>query len=173
MRIAPIVPTLSLLSSLTLVAQNGDPRGAFESSLAGRVVVLKQTLYTLIDWRGTRLRGVTRVSSREGVFYQYDLEHTFVRDTDPKRLVKKLEAEFRAAKPPRLVNYRPKTKLVVGAIRIRDEEGLVELDLQNEFGDTATTLIVTWPERLTPEFTERPQIEALIGRFLEVVESRQ
>jgi hypothetical protein len=175
-----------------------DPMQVFADEWKGVTVVLKKPLYTfgfyLTQPEGGL--GVTRIAPGKGIYYLTTTAkpsvHTIV-DADVQRLAQRMRADAgyaSAATPQRtgqvdtktyarplpvlkVITYEAGTDLVVKKIIYGGSSDTVlkiELTLPGApAAQPVTHLFVEWPGPLSPEFVERPQVEALMTEFFERV----
>lgn len=166
-----------------------SPRQSFVKAWKGRPVVLKSALYSLVyNERGKlgtthsgRREGLLVVTSVRGEHLQFDGRQG--RDTviakDPARLVKAVSVtyqgdaldvrSYRKIEPLAIEQFVPGAELVVSDVVIENDVVKLEFELPDGSNDTTTSLRVKWPLPLSPSFSERRQLEDLLGRFVEVV----
>ncbi len=185
-----MIPPLALVLAMSVsLGGASDSRKAFTESWRGARVVVQRPLYTLVydehghlgrTYRGKR-EGLTVVAPK-GMFFRFDgrdSEPDLV-GSDPQHIMDRIaglyrrsklldEGSFERIEASGLVRHQPGVVMVVRDVRV--ERSRVRLLLADapaggRDGQIATTLTVDWPLDLSPEFTERADIEALIGQFL-------
>jgi hypothetical protein len=178
----------SLLAAGSIAAAD-SPQRAFISEWQGRTVVVRQRLYSLVyNERGKlgntyngRREGLTVVTPQDGVLYVFAGRHN--RDDVTMRdlggLIEAVDREYvpdaldvrgyRKVEPLSLAQYDPGGQLIV--VRAEVLKDLVRLTFAQPDGpngdDPVSSLTVHWPLPLSKSFTERAQIEQLIGRYVE------
>lgn len=181
---------LAIVATSVASASAANPRDEFARTWVGRMVLVKQPLYTLsYDERGmlgktTRDKrdGLNVVTPFKGTYLQFDgrQKKDDLTDLDPERLVDQINVEYQADEldvrayrkiQPNLLNrYEPGTELTVKAVRVeRDFVRLVLLDERTDFGEEpATSLTVQWPTPFSRSFTEREAVEGLMLQFVQL-----
>jgi hypothetical protein len=180
---------------LVLPLDAADPMQVFADEWKGVTVVLKKPLYTFgfyLTQPGGGL-GVTRIAPGKGIYYLTTTAkpsvHTIV-DTDVQKLAQRARAEAGSmstmtpqgtgqlthARPLpvlKVITYEAGTDLVVKKIIYGGSSDTVlkiELTLPTApAAQPVTHLFVEWPGPLSPEFVERPKVEALMAEFFERV----
>jgi hypothetical protein len=166
-----------------------SPQRAFASDWQGRTVVIRQRLYSLVfNERGTmghtyagRREGLVVVTPQDGVFYQFPgrQHRDDVTLRDPGGMIEAVDREYvpdaldlrsyRKLEPLSLVQYDAGGELVVARAEVLKDS--VRLTFSQPGGpegdDPVSHLTVRWPLLLSKAFTERPQIEQLISRYVE------
>ena len=182
-----IVALLALVGMTTPVTAE-SPRNAFVKAWKGQAVVVKTTLYSLVyNERGTL--GNTRSGRREGLLvvtssndHHFQFDGRQGRGTviakDPALLVKAVSdayqpdtldiRSYRKLEPLAIEQFVPGAELVVRDVSIERDEVKLEFELSNGTEDTTTSLRVKWPLPLSPSFSERPNLEDLLRRFIEI-----
>lgn len=180
--------TLLALATVGTTVNADNPRQAFVKAWKGQPVVVKAPLYSLVfNERGTlgnthagRREGLLVVTSSTSRHLQFDGRQG--RDTviakDPAQLVKAVSAayqgdnleirSYRKIEPLAIEQFVPGAELVVSDVEV--DRDVVTLQLQQADGgkDTSTSLRVKWPLPLSPSFSERPHLEELLQRFVEI-----
>lgn len=178
----------SLVALGTIVAAE-SPQRAFATEWQGRTVVIRQRLYSLVfNERGTmghvyagRREGLVVVTPQDGVFFEFPgrqhRDDVSLRDlggmieaVDQEYVADALDLRgYRKLEPLSLVQYDPGGELVVARAEVLKD--LVRLTFSQPGGpggdDPVSSLTVRWPLPLSKAFTERQQIEQLIGRYVE------
>ena len=181
-----------LAAAVSALAAADSPQRAFARSWEGRIVVLKQPLYTLVYDERSRIGkvqagkrdGLTVVTPFEGTYLQFDGRRgrDDIKDTQPQRLresvatayVGESQFELEASQTiqPVLVNrHEAGVECVVRKIEMgRYTVRLVFTSTSGIDGDQdpLTSLTVKWPVPLSKSLTERVSIENLIRRFVEI-----
>jgi hypothetical protein len=173
-----------------------DPMQAFADEWKGVTVVLKRPLYTF-GFYATQPGGgvgVTRIAPGRGVYYLFTAAkptpHT-IEDTDVQRLAKQVRADAGStttmtqgrtgqldtknyARPLpvlRVITHDAGTDLVVKQIVYGgSSDAVLKIELTSPGAPMAqpvTHLFVDWHGPLSPEFVERPKVEALMAEFFE------
>jgi hypothetical protein len=172
------------------------PMTTFADEWKGVTVVLKKPLYTF-GFYATQPGGhvgVTRIAPGKGIYYLFTAArptpHT-IADTDVQRLAKQVRADagstttrtqqgtgqletkndVRPLPVLRVITYDAGTDLLVKQIVYGGSSNIVlkiELTLPNApAAQPVTHLFVEWPAPFSPEFVERPKVEALMAEFFE------
>ena len=181
-----------LAAAVSALAAADSPQRAFARSWEGRIVVLKQPLYTLVYDERSRIGkvqagkrdGLTVVTPFEGTYLQFDGRRgrDDIKDTQPQRLresvatayVGESQFELEASQTiqPVLVNrHEAGVECVVRKIEMgRYTVRLVFTSTSGIDGDQdpLTSLTVKWPVPLSKSLTERVSIENLIRQFVEI-----
>ena len=180
-----------LAAAVSALAAADSPQRAFARSWEGRIVVLKQPLYTLVYDERSRIGkvqagkrdGLTVVTPFEGTYLQFDGRRgrDAIKDTQPQRLresvatayVGESQFELEASQTiqPVLVNrHEAGVECVVRKIEMG--RYTVRLVFTSTSGiddqDTLTSLTVKWPVPLSKSLTARVSIENLIRQFIEI-----
>ena len=182
------VSLATLVLAVTAVTSADSNQKAFEKDWAGRRVVAKQPLYSLVynerglvgPTRAGRRTGLTVVTPFAGTYFQFDGRRHVddVVEHDVNNIVKSVSIAYRKdhpfddggiqeIEPVMLTLYDAGVELRVRAARV--ERNAVRLTLVLAAGDdeeVATSLTVQWPAPLSKSFSERGNIEDLIQRFL-------
>jgi hypothetical protein len=183
---------LALLFSTVPVTAGVDPVKAFAKEWEGRRVLLKGTLYTLVYDEVGRL-GATKRGKAEGLTVATPVSGTYYRFLgrqgrpeivahDPNQLVDQISTGYKRSKhfeigtvsmvePIKLVRYSPGVELVVQGVATdgKSVSFLFHARGATAGSQAATSLTIEWPTALSPEFTERPTIEALALQFIDVL----
>ena len=178
----------SLVALGTIVAAE-TPQKAFAAEWQGRTVVIRQRLYSLVfNERGTmghtytgRREGLVVVTPQDGVFFEFPgrqhRDDVSLRDlggmieaVDQEYVADALDLRgYRKLEPLSLVQYDPGGELVVVRAEVLKE--LVRLTFSQPGGPEGdapvSSLTVRWPLPLSKAFTEKQQVEQLIGRYVE------
>jgi hypothetical protein len=186
-RIAPAL-LFSVVALGTIVAAE-SPQRAFTVDWQGRTVVIRQRLYSLVyNERGKlgntymgRREGLTVVTPQDGVFFEFpgrqNRDDVVLRD--PGGMIEAVDREYvpdaldvrgyRKLEPLTLARYDPGGELIIARAEVLKES--VRLIFSQPGGpdgdDPVSSLTVRWPLPLSKSFTERAQIEQLIGRYVE------
>jgi hypothetical protein len=178
----------SVVAAGSIVAAE-TPQRAFTADWQGRSVVIRQRLYSLVyNERGKlgntyngRREGLVVVTPQDGVFYVFPARHN--RDDVSMRdlggMIEAVDREYvpdaldvrgyRKVEPLSLAQYDPGGELVVARAEVLKD--MVRLTFSQAGGpdrdDPVSSLTVRWPLPLSKSFTERAQIEQLIGRYVE------
>lgn len=187
--------TMVILLLASTPTRGDSAMQAYVKGWSGTHVVVKQPLYTLVynergrlgkTYRGKR-SGLTVTTPSSGTYFQFDGQNSEedIADTDPDRLMKRISETYRRTtmltegpvqkiEPLLLVRYDPGVELVVSAVRVEfDRVRLTFAKDGSEDDDIATSLSIKWPAPLSPALSERANLDALIRRFVDPVESRQ
>jgi hypothetical protein len=168
---------------------------AYVKSWAGARVVVKQPLYTLVytergrvgkTYRGKRI-GLTVTTPSSGTYFQFDGQYSEpdIIDTDPDRLMKRISDTYRRTtmlsdspvqkiEPLLLVRLDPGVELMVKSVQVefdRVRVTFVKGDGSDE--EIATGLAIKWPAPLSAALSERHNLDALIGRFVDAADSHR
>jgi hypothetical protein len=160
-------------------------RQEFLNAWMRRPVVLKKAMYS-IAYDGPSGQAITVVSPDKGTFFQIELishsDRGFrisapILDRDPQTLLDKVSAQLGSSSTPKLLTFRTGTRLMAKARFIeeaRDGRTQLAFDLYDDLNekDQATILWVQWATAFSPDFTERRQVESLIGEFLATTPTR-
>jgi hypothetical protein len=177
-----------LATSICTVAP-ADDRDRFIQRWERSHVVVQRTLYSLVyNERGrlgntyrSRHEGLTVVIPPANTLFRFDGRDSEgdITGRDPQQVMDAITARYRRSysldvgsfariEPLVLARYDAGVELVVTKVRI--EQTRVRLFLAETGGDDkgepATTLTVQWPAGLSRSFTERAEVERLIGFFL-------
>jgi hypothetical protein len=178
----------SVVALGTIVAAE-SPQRAFTVDWQGRTVVVRQRLYSLVyNERGKlgntymgRREGLTVVTPQDGVFFEFpgrqNRDDVVLRD--PGGMIEAVDREYvpdaldvrgyRKLEPLTLARYDPGGELIIARAEVLKES--VRLIFSQPGGpdgdDPVSSLTVRWPLPLSKSFTERVQIEQLIGRYVE------
>ncbi len=178
------VAALLVVAAAIVSAENQQK--AFETSWAGRRVVVRRPLYSLVyKERGSRgsvaakRDGLTVVTPFEGVYFRFDGRRGIddVTDHDVQRIAPAVKSAYvksqllddavQVIEPVMLARYDPGTELVVRAARVKLDT--VRIDLWPATmgeAELATALTVHWPAPFSKAFSERVDVEGLIQQFL-------
>jgi hypothetical protein len=165
------------------------PQRAFASDWQGRTVVIRQRLYSLVfNERGKmgntyagRREGLIVVTPQDGIFFEFPgrqhRDDVVMRDlggmieaVDREYVADALDLRgYRKLEPLSLAQYDPGGELIVTRAEVLKD--VVRLIFSQPGGpdgdDPVSSLTVRWPLPLSKSFTERAQIEQLIGRYVE------
>jgi hypothetical protein len=164
-----------------------SPQQAFVKMWQGRTVTVRSTLYSLIYNERGRL-GTSRSGLREslivatpsqGAYFQFDGRqgrHEVVQ-TDLQRFVEAVNKayepdaldvrSYRKLEAVAINRYDPGVELVVTGVRVDPDQ--VRFQFARPDGeDVVTGIRVKWPVPLSRVFSERPLVEGLVQRFVEV-----
>jgi hypothetical protein len=185
-----------LATAVSVLSAGENPQQAFAKNWEGRVVVLKQSLYTLVYDERSRIGkvregkrdGLTVVTPFEGTYLQFDGRRgrDDIKETEPQRLKDAVattyisdalfELEASRTIVPILVNrHDPGVECVVRKVQLdRYSVKLLLASLGGVDGDqdSLTSLTVKWPVPLSKSLSERDSIENLIRRFVEIRQTR-
>jgi len=180
---------VAAIVALGAIGTAESPQRAFTSEWQGRTVVIRQRLYSLVfNERGTmghtyagRREGLVVVTPQDGVYFEFPgrqhRDDVSLRDlggmieaVDREYVADALDLRgYRKVEPLSLVQYDPGGELVV--VRAEVLKDLVRLTFSQPGGpggdDPVSSLTVRWPLPLSKAFTERQQVEQLIGRYVE------
>jgi hypothetical protein len=177
-----------VLATAILSAANNQKE--FEKSWAGRHVVVRAPLYSLVykerGMRGsidTRRDGLTVVTPSAGMYFQFDGRRSVsdIVEHDVQQIAPLVTGAYRKNKvldegfnqliePVMVARYDPGTELVVRSAHVVLDRVRIELSMPgDEDRELATALTVQWPAPLSKSFTERSNIELLILKFLSAV----
>jgi hypothetical protein len=187
-----VVPVLVVALNAT------DPMQVFMDEWKGATVVLKKPLYTF-EFYYTQPGGhvgVTRVAPGKGIYYRTTMTkpsvHT-IEDTDVQRLAQRARTDVgyvstmtrpgtgqldtksyhRPLTVLQVITYEAGTDLVVKQVVYGgSSDNVLKFELTSPRAPTVgavTHLFVEWPGPLSPEFAERPKVEALMAEFFERV----
>lgn len=183
-----LVLVAALAAAATVVSAADSGQRLFEKRWAGRRVVVKQSLYTLVfnergrgnDVRAGRRAGLTVVTPFNGIYFQFDGRRHVddVVERDVQRIPKSVktaylkdhpldEGWFQDVDPIMLARYDAGVELMVRAAHV--DRDTVRLDLvqpANSDEEVGTSLTIKWPAPLSKSFSERDNVEALIRQFL-------
>lgn len=172
-----------LVLAATAVTSAGSNQKEFEKRWAGRSVVVRRPLYSLVYNEAGLAGGIhagrsglTVVTPFAGTYFQFDGRHKVddVVEHDVQQLFKSVSVAYRKDKllgegwtqkidPVMLTLYDAGVALKVNAVRIeRDAVRLALVQAAGDDKDVATSLTVKWPAPLSKSFSERGNIEDLI-----------
>ena len=187
-RLAPLV--VACASAIAGLTASESPQQAFAKSWEGQSVVVRQTLYSLVYNERGRLGkinsakrdGLTVVTPSQGIYFQFDGRQgrDDVAGRDPQRILDDVSVAyqpdgldvraFRKIEPLLVARYDAGAELVVRTVRIDGD--IVRLGFAQPTGpdadDLVTSLTIKWPAPLAKSFPERPLIENLIRRFVDL-----
>jgi len=190
---SPIRLVLILLVALTaaasLHAAERSGKKAFQDAWAGRRVVVKRVLYSVVfDERSRvvpifkhrdRVSGLTVVTPAGTYYYQFDARRESeedIVDRDPNGIVSEMKKQYfrsmhldngavQDIEPLMLVRYSPGVTFIVRKVQI--DRDRVRLHFHKDVeADLATTLTVKFPTPLSNELTESPLIDDALTRFV-------
>jgi hypothetical protein len=183
-----LVVALIVSTGLAGTVEAESPRQAFVKAWKGQLVVVQADLYSLVfNERG--LLGNTRSGQREGVLVVTSASRGHLqfngrqgRETvvasSPAELVKAVSTayqpdtleirSYRKIEPIAIERFVPGAELVVSAVHIERDEVKLELALPDSSKDSSTSLRVRMPLPFSPSFSERPQLEEILRRFVEI-----
>ncbi|RPJ79957.1 MAG: hypothetical protein EHM13_12825 [Acidobacteria bacterium] len=171
-----------------------DPRKAFVENWEGARVAVRRTLHALVYDEHGRAGSVTRgrhegltVVTPLGMYFQFDGRdnESDLIGFDAPRMLTAVSDKYRRARaldvgsyqriePLMLARYEPGTEFVVQGVRVDRDRVRFYLAYGEEAGgdpeEVETFLTVQWPQVLSPAFSERAEIERLVGQFLAVAE---
>lgn len=194
-----LLVVLGVVVPVLVVALNAtDPMQVFMDEWKGATVALKKPLYTF-EFYYTQPGGhvgVTRVAPGKGIYYRTTMTkpsvHT-IEDTDVQRLAQRARTDagyattmtrqgtgqldaksyHRPLPVLQVITYEAGIDLIVKKVvhgGSPDNVLKIELTLPRApTGGAVTHLFVEWPGPLSPEFAERPKVEALMAEFFERV----
>ena len=164
-----------------------SPQQAFVRLWEGRTVTVRSTLYSLIYNERGKL-GTSRSGLREGLivatptqgaYFQFDGRQgrNEVIQTDLQRFVAAVNKvyepdsldvrSYRKLEAVTINRYDPGVELVVTSVRVEPDQ--VRFQFARADGeDVVTGIRVKWPVPLSKVFSERPLVEGLVQRFVEV-----
>jgi hypothetical protein len=183
------VTVLAVLCALPahVVAENA--RDLFVRSWEGRLVTVRQTLYTLIyNERGKlgtthagRRDGLTVLTPSNGVYFQFDGRQgkDDIVAPVPQRIMAAVSdvygpetldvRSYRKIEPVAVHQFSTGTQLVVA--RIRFDRDLVKVGFvqpgNDVHDDPVTTVTIKWPLPLSSAFSERDYVDALLRTYVE------
>jgi hypothetical protein len=170
-----------------VVAENA--RDLFVRSWEGRLVTVRQTLYTLIyNERGKlgtthagRRDGLTVLTPSNGVYFQFDGRQgkDDIVAPVPQRIMAAVAdaygpetldvRSYRKIEPVAVHQFSTGTQLVVG--RIRFDRDVVKVGFvqpgNDVHDDPVTTVTIKWPLPLSNAFSERDYVDALLRTYVE------
>jgi hypothetical protein len=190
---SPIRLVLILLVALTaaasLHAAERSGKKAFQDAWAGRRVVVKRVLYSVVfDERSRvlpivkhrdRVSGLNVVTPTGTSYYQFDARRDSeedIVDQDPDRIVSEMKNQYfrsmhldngavQDIEPLMLVRYSPGVTFIVRKVQIDRDRVRLHFHKDGE-ADLATTLTVKFPTPLSNELTESPLIDDALTRFV-------
>jgi hypothetical protein len=179
-----------VLAATTLTSAENNQK-TFENNWAGRRVVVKRPLYSLV-YKERTLRGsiragrdgLTVVTPFAGTYFRFDGRHRVddVMEHDVQRVAQAVKQAYvkenligdqsiQKIDPVMLARYDSGVELVVRSARVNRDTVLLKLSLPADGDDDiATGLTVQWPLPLSKTFTERGEVEDLIQQFLTLLE---
>ncbi len=189
----PIISILVLLASFGPFGPADDARNAFIKQWQGRRVVVRQTLYSLVYNEHGRLgrvyrdkhEGLTVVTPPAGMFFRFDGRDSEkdITARDAQQVIDVIGEKYRRSlvlddvgsfgriEPQLIARYDAGVELFVAGVRFEPDRVRLLLAAAEHAADgaaapEATSLTVQWPMDLSRTFTERAEIERLIGLFL-------
>jgi len=190
---SPIRLVLILLVALTaaasLHAAERSGKKAFQDAWAGRRVVVKRVLYSVVfDERSRvlpivkhrdRVSGLNVVTPTGTSYYQFDARRDSeedIVDQDPDRIVSEMKNQYfrsmhldngavQDIEPLMLVRYSPGVTFIVRKVQIDRDRVRLHFHKDGE-ADLATTLTMKFPTPLSNELTESPLIDDALTRFV-------
>jgi hypothetical protein len=190
---------VSVIASVVVVMLASTPTSgesgvqAYVKGWAGTHVVVKQPLYTLVytergrlgkTYRGKRT-GLTVTTPSSGTYFQFDGQYSEpdIVDINPDRLMKRINDTYRRTtmlgespvqkiEPLLLVRLDPGVELVVKTVQVEFDRVRLTFVKAGDGEEIATGLSIKWPAPLSAALSERTNLDALIGRFVDTVESR-
>jgi hypothetical protein len=183
--------TAALVLAATAATSAGSNQKEFEKHWAGRRVVVKHPLYSLV-YNESGVAGSIRVgragltvaTPSAGTYFQFDGRHHVddIVEHDVQQIVRSVEMAYRKDKllgegyiqkiePVHLTLYDAGVALRVSSARVeRDAVRLTLVLSANDDEEVVTSLTVKWPAPLSKSFSERGNVEDLIQQFLIVRE---
>jgi hypothetical protein len=182
------IVTLLVMAILGTPVSADSPRQAFVKAWKGQPVVVRTALYSLVfNERGTlgntyagRREGLLVVTSPTSKHLQFDGRQgrETVTASDPAQLVKAVSTayqgdnleirSYRKIEPLAVEQFVPGAELVVSDVQVERDVVTLELEPADGGKDTSTSLRVKWPLPLSPSFSERPHLEELLQRYIEM-----
>lgn len=186
---------IGLAACMTLlpmrIAAADSPQQIFARSWEGKVVVLKQALYTLVyDERGKlgnthsgRRDGLMVATPSSGAYLQFDGRQgkDAIVDKQPLRMFDTIKAAYmpdaldvrayRKVEPIVIHRYTAGAQLVVSRVRV--DKDVVRVAFAQSLTDEAETdpatwLTIKWPVPFNKSFSERALVEDLLQQFVEI-----
>jgi hypothetical protein len=173
------------------VAAADTPQQIFARSWEGKVVVLKQALYTLVynergklgNARNGRRDGLMVATPSSGAYLQFDGRQgkDDVVDKQPQRIFEAVNTAYtpdaldvrayRKVEPVVIHRYTAGAELVVSRVRV--EKDMVRIVFAQSLADgpeadAATSLTIKWPVPFNKSFSERALVEDLLQQFVEI-----
>lgn len=163
-----------------LAFQQQNAKQGFESAWERKTVVLKQTLHSIVY--GDKTEGILMATpGGKPPYYEAFLGGNPLADSNPDRLLAKVNAKLGSTTSAQLLKYEPGTRLIVHQVHIARGFGKynrrVIFDLYDEFArpggglargdDPTTTLTIELPKNISSRFTEREEVESVIAQYLE------
>ncbi len=175
------VGVLFFIAGVSHVGAQANNKALFQSAWENKPVVLKQSLYSIVH--GKSVIGVLIASQDKGVYYNADLLD--LSDSDVNRLLAKVNAKTGSPSnsQAQLLTYESGTKMIVKDVSIGPGFGgnrnkRVVISLYDEFAKggskfhwadaPTTTLRIEMPAKLSGDFSEREQVEAILLQYLRV-----
>jgi len=179
-----------LAAAVATLSASESPRKAFARKWEGRIVVVKQILYTLVyNERGllgntyhTRHDGLVVVTPFEGIYYQFDGRQSRgdVTTRDPQQILAAVSdmyqgdsldvRSYQRLEPMVITQYDVGVELLVKEARV--DRDMIRLSFVKAPGrntdEAVTTLTIRWPVALSESLTEQDLIETLIDKFVEI-----
>jgi len=182
-----VLLVLTCVLPTRVLAENA--RDLFVRSWEGRLVTVRQTLYTLIyNERGKlgtthagRRDGLTVLTPSNGVYFQFDGRQgkDDIVAPVPQRILAAVSdaygpetldvRSYRKIEPVAVHQFSTGTQLVVG--RIRFDRDVVKVGFvqpgNDVHDDPVTTVTIKWPLPLSNAFSERDYVDALLRTYVE------
>jgi hypothetical protein len=178
-----------LLTAVSLHAAQPSGKRGFVNAWAGRTVVVKRALFSVVyDERSRvlpfikhqdRVTGLTVVTPSGAAYYLFEAKRETEEDivaSDPNEIVSQMRKQYYRSmhidagivqdiEPLMIVQYSPGVELIVRKVQI--DRDRVRLHLHKEGkSDLATAITVKWPVPLSGDFTESPLIDAALGLYV-------
>jgi len=184
-----LILLVALAAAASLHAAERSGKKAFQDAWAGRRVVVKRVLYSVVfDERSRvlpiikhrdRVSGLTVVTPTGTFYYQFDARRDSeddIIDLDPDRIVSEMKKQYfrtmyldngavQDIEPLMLVRYSPGVAFIVRKVQIDRDRVRLYFHKDGE-ADLATTLTVKFPTPLSSELTESPLIDDALTRFV-------
>jgi hypothetical protein len=184
-----LILLVALAAAASLHAAERSGKKAFQDAWAGRRVVVKRVLYSVVfDERSRvlpiikhrdRVSGLTVVTPTGTFYYQFDARRDSeddIIDLDPDRIVSEMKKQYfrtmyldngavQDIEPLMLVRYSPGVVFNVKKVQIDRDRVRLFFNKAGE-DDLATTLTVKFPTPLSDELTESALIDSALARFI-------
>jgi len=184
-----LILLVALAAAASLHAAERSGKKAFQDAWAGRRVVVKRVLYSVVfDERSRvlpiikhrdRVSGLTVVTPTGTFYYQFDARRDSeddIIDLDPDRIVSEMKKQYfrtmyldngavQDIEPLMLVRYSPGVVFNVKKVQIDRDRVRLFFNKAGE-DDLATTLTVKFPTPLSNELTESALIDSALARFI-------
>ena len=184
-----LILLVALAAAASLHAAERSGKKAFQDAWAGRRVVVKRVLYSVVfDERSRvlpiikhrdRVSGLTVVTPTGTFYYQFDARRDSeddIIDHDPDRIVSEMKKQYfrsmhldngavQDVEPLMLVRYSPGVVFNVKKVQIDRDRVRLFFNKAGE-DDLATTLTVKFPTPLSDELTESALIDSALARFI-------